>query len=286
MKRRGPAIVFVADAGQWQRVRHLIWSIREQQGVSREAAELVCVDIGLDPRQHARLQEAGVRCVKTIRGTPDAMKMPQPFMHKAFADLYWPLGDPLIVCDTDLEFRAPGVLAELLELARRKLFIAEEVFGWVSNLNVRFELDDHSRVHGPLARTFLAPQADLLEGPIYNAGLFGGPRGAFDQFMRLGREMMAGTFGVYHWFWEQAAYSKIVRMGLFDVEILTTEHNWITSWGDNPAARILHFSGDVACTHALRTQIPADYLRLPPGPVDTRSMAGCDVVMGERAHVG
>lgn len=268
---RGPAIVFVADSGQWQRVRHLVHCVRQRQRCDQ--VELYCVDIGLSAGQSLTLRAAGVRCVKTIRGTPDELKLRQPFMHKAFADLYVPLADPLIVVDTDMDFRADGVLEELVALARRKLFIAEEVYGWVSNLNVKFELDDHARVHSAERRAYLDPQAHLLtRGPIYNAGLFGGPRAELDKFMMLAREMIAGTLDVYHWFWEQVAFSKIVSMGLFDVEVLSTEHNWITSWGDNPEAKILHFSGDLSCTHPQRIPIPDDYLLEPRPPPAWRSL--------------
>lgn len=276
MATRGPAIVFVADAGQYPRVRRLVHCIRERQCCS---AELYCVDIGLAGEQVEALRVASVRVVKTIRGTPDELKLRQPFMHKAFADLYCPLNDPLIICDTDLDFRADGVLAALIELAGRKLFIAEEIYGWVSNLNVKFELDDHARVHSAERRAYLDPQAHLLQrGPIYNAGLFGGPRRELERFMMLAREMIAGTLDVYHWFWEQVAFSKIVAMGLFDVEVLRTEDNWITSWGDNPAARVLHFSGDLLCEHPLRLKIPDEYLRADPPHAWKAVKPGLDLV--------
>lgn len=267
---RGPGIAVVADASQWQRLRHLIYSIRE---TSRCTADIYVLNIGLTPAQEQCLRLADLRVVRVSRAERDAIPMPAPFMWKCFADRLCPKADPLIVCDADIEFRDPAVLAELFEVAKTRIFIAEEIYGWVSNVNVTYELKG---IHA-VKQAFIDSQAHLLQDyPIVNAGLFGGPRGIFDQFMTLARMISAGILDVYHWFWEQIAFSLLVRMGLFPVEILSTEHNWITHWGTNPKARIYHFSGGMpGCLGSeLRRVIPRGYLYVKPEPSCWRTIKG------------
>jgi hypothetical protein len=253
---RGPSIATVCDAKQYQRLRHLIHSIRETQGLN---PEIYVINVGLNDAQVEALVVANIRPVKVIRGTPDETPMPQLFMYKAFADLYCPSADPLIVCDNDLEFRAPGALAELFERAKRGMFICEEIYGWASNLSVHIECMNAD----PVARAFIQPQAHLLlQGPIVNAGLFGGPRNQMVRFLQTARLLIPGGLKVWHWFWEQVAFNWIVKLDLVPVKVLPTEMNWITHWGENPNAKVWHFSGGTPGFRgeSLRVPLPDGYL--------------------------
>ena len=266
---RGPGIAIVCDAGQYERLRHCIYSIRERQGLGPDALEIYVLDIGLTPGQLVTLRLANVRVIQVKPACEKgAVQFPAKFMYKVFADRYVPKADPLIVCDNDIEFQAPGVLAELIEIARRRLFIAEEVYGWLSNVNVQYEVDKLD----PVARILLgADDALIKRHAILNAGLWGGPRrldgdgpGPLDQFLALARIVAAGGLHVYSWYWEQIAFCQILRLGLFDVQVLSTEHNWITHWGDNPHARIRHFCGEGLgyLGKRLRLKMPAGYLKV------------------------
>lgn len=255
---RGPGLVFVADSGQWERVRRLVHCIRE---VQRSDVELYCINIGLSDAQAEALRLARVCPVKVIQGSRDAVPMRQPFLWKIFAHRFVPLAHPLIVCDTDIEFRAAGVLEELLRLAADRCFVAEEVFGWCSNLNVKFELGQI----GLEKLAFLEPIWELLaDGKILNAGLFGGPRPQVDAWMDHAMMLAGATLDVFHWFWEQIGLTVTAKMGAHDVAVLPTEYNWITSWGRNPKARIYHFSGETLANE-LRLPLPPAYLHVGDG---------------------
>ena len=266
---RGPGLAIVCDSGQYDRLRHCIHSVRERQKLGPDQLEIYVLDIGLTPGQLVTLRLADVRVIQVKPACEaGAVPMPAKFMYKLFADRFVPKADPLIVCDNDIEFQDPGVLAELIDIARSRLFICEEVYGWLSNVNVQYHVQQQDAV----ASLLLGTDDHLLKRhPILNAGLWGGPRGggdrlgALDQFLALARLVTAGGLRVYSWYWEQIAFCQILRLGVFDLQILSTEHNWITHWGDNPKARIRHFCGEGLgyLGKKLRISMPAGYLKVP-----------------------
>lgn len=272
----------VSDAGHWQRLRHFIWSVRQ---VQKSSVDIYVLDIGLNDQQKMKLREADVRVIQVMRNCDDAIRMPAAFMWKVFADRLVPKADPLIVCDDDLEFREPGVLDELIERAARRLIICEEVYGWVSNVNVRFELKGIGHVKQALLQTDGHYLADY---PIVNAGLFGGPRGrpewggtlpaggSIDQFLSLVRPIAGAALDVFHWYWEQLAMCQVVRLGIFDVDILPTEFNWIPHWGHNPRAKVYHFCGPFpgVAGKELRAKVPPKFLHVAPPPSMVRTIKG------------
>lgn len=254
-------LVFVAsDRARWcgallfeRQLRYALYSARE---VCRWPHRIMVIDVGLTDAQRDTLNAHDIMVVPGLHGTTEELN--QPFMWKIWVDLKVVGSRPIIVADADLEFRDPGVLQELLELAESgRFFIAAEPQRW----------------HFPMARTvpaelreslmYVQQEYGFLAGtPILNAGLFGGPRPLFDGFVKLARMCSAATLPLFTWFWEQLALSYLCHSQPLAgfVEILPSTYNWIPTWGDPElaGAKIVHFTRDKMADR--RMEIPADYL--------------------------
>lgn len=287
---RAPGLCFVASDVNafghpiYERLRYAIWTARFIGNWDELGGEIYVLNVGLSEAQCRALRREDVRVVNVLHdGAADhrARRYPldgkdgragQKFMYKLLCDQFVP-ADPLIVCDCDLEFRDPHVLEELLALARDRFFIVQERFRWRSNLNLQIELKNAGADKSALVLDEVLP---IIAGrlPILNAGLFGGPRGLaqsgalhygeyglFDRVMSRSRIVAAALLDVLHWFWEQAALCVVCRWPELagSVAELPTEYNWLTHWGMNKKAKILHFSGE-ELAEEFRTKIPESYL--------------------------
>lgn len=245
----------------YERLRHAIWTARNVAGWTHD---VYVINVGLTPAQADALRREDVRVQNVLHdnGNPPLYPLRQKFMYKIWADRFVPLADPIIVADCDLEFREAGVLEDLAAIARGgHIFIVEEVYRWLSNLNVTIELKAADREKSAYVFETIG---SLHEHAILNAGLFGGPRDLFRRVMHWVRLIIPGLLDVYHWFWEQMALSHVLRQEEFRqrVAVLPTEYNWITHWGANPRAKILHFSGEALAE--LRLPMPAEFLGVEP----------------------
>lgn len=261
---RGPGLAFVASDVNafghpiYERLRHAIFTART---VCRWPHDVYVINVGLTQDQADALRRADVRVVNVLHdaGNPPRYPLRQKFMYKAWADAFVPLADPLIVADCDLEFREPGVLEELVRVAAGGwVFIVEELYRWRSNLNVFLEL---RAADCEKAACVFDTVGSLHDLPILNAGLFGGPRALLRRVLHWVRLIIPGLLDTYHWFWEQLALSHVLAQPEFSERVakLPTEYNWITHWGVNAAAKVLHFSGEALAE--ARLPMPEEYLR-------------------------
>lgn len=255
-----PTIVFVAsdvhsmhpDQRVYQDyLRYAIHSVRE---VCKWSGRIVVLDCGLRAAQADALGAAGVRTVRVNQEL-----LPQPYMWKIYAEKLVTTADPLIVVDADMEFRAPLVIEELLGIAREKVFAVEEVSTWHASPHMLAEL---GQCRGDMVLAAMEMAETLADRPVINAGLFGGPRRLLCGVLRNCRILSIGLQQVFSWFWEQLALSYWLRQPCYrqDVALLDARHyNWLTAWGVNPQAKVLHFHRNLGADQ--RAAMPDDYLR-------------------------